>query len=74
MPVELDSGKKPKDILVGIGRGSRSFFTHTRGIRNTVSSFSHAVSSGSEGAVGDDDYFQECHLIRGYILETGRRG
>lgn len=73
--VEPGKAKGSGDFLASIERGSRSFFTHTvGGIADTVSKLPRAVSSGIERAVGDDDYLQERHRIRGSSLATGHRG
>lgn len=73
--VEPGKAKGSGDFLASIERGSRSFFTHTvGGIADTVSKLPRAVSSGIERAVGDDDYLQERHRIRGSGLASGHRG
>lgn len=73
--VEPGKAKGSGDFLASIERGSRSFFTHTvGGIADTVSKFPRAVSTGIERAVGDDDYLQERHRIRGSNLASGHRG
>lgn len=72
---EPGKAKGSADFLQSVGRGSKSLFTHTvGGIADSVSRFPRAVSTGIERAVGDSDYLQERHRIRGSNLAGGYRG
>lgn len=67
--------KGSAEFIAGVGRGSKSLFTHTvGGLVQSVGSIPRAVSSGIEKAVGDKEYLAKRERIRGSNVPGSNRG